>query len=95
MRKVHGVKRAKKIKTRLAELVAAEALSDFAPPKSGAARCHELEGDLKGFFTVDLDHPQRLRFQPIDDPPARKDDGGWDWSRIRSVEIIDIFDPHH
>lgn len=94
MNRVHGTKRTKKLKVRLAELEAADALSDFAPPKSGAARCHEMDGDLKGYFTVDLDHPYRLRFRPNDDPPARKVDGGWDWARIRSIEIIDIFDPH-
>jgi len=94
MVRVHGAKRAKKLKTRLGQLKAADVLSDLGPPKSGAARCHELDGDLKDLFSVDLDHPQRLLFCPVGDPPPRKGDGGWDWTRIRAIEITDITDPH-
>ena len=56
--KVHGPRRAKKIRIRLAELQAAITLYDFWPPKRGLSRCHELAvGDRKGKFhlTVDLD----------------------------------------
>ena len=42
LEKIHGTKRAKKIRIRLAELRAAASLMDFWPPKNGPSRCHEL-----------------------------------------------------
>ena len=45
---------AKRLRQRLIELGAADNLSDISsfPP----ARCHELTGDRKGSFSVDLQH---------------------------------------
>lgn len=94
MVRVHGPKRAEKLRRRLAQLKAAEFLADLAPPYSGPARCHELTGDMNGLLSVDLDHPYRLLFRSADDPPARRDDGGWDWARIRAIEIVGIEDTH-
>ena len=84
--------RARKLKMRLMELQAADNLQQISrvPPP----RCHELSGDRKGQFSVDLDHPYRLIFIPADDPLPTRDDGGLDWGRVTAVEILEIADTH-
>ncbi len=62
-RKRYGAEMAKKIALRLAALRAASSLADFWPPKSGPERCHELQGEMAGTFSVDLKQPYRLLFQ--------------------------------
>jgi plasmid maintenance system killer protein len=56
----YGSDMAKKIKNRVATLYAAPSLADFWPPKSGPERCHELQGDLAGTFSIDVKQPYRL-----------------------------------
>ncbi len=51
-------KQAKKIRLRLAVLKVSPNLA--AVPKGKPDRCHELQGDRKGTFAVDLIHPYRL-----------------------------------
>ena len=87
-----GAQRARKLKMRLMELQAADNLQQISrvPPP----RCHELSGDRKGQFSVDLDHPYRLIFIPADDPLPIKHDGGLDWVRVTAVEILEIADTH-
>jgi len=83
---------ARKLKQRLAELKAAETLSDisYLPPP----RCHELTGNRAGQFSVDLEHPYRLLFLPADDPIPYREDGGIDLLLVREIEIIKIEDTH-
>lgn len=87
-----GLKRGKKLKQRMMELAAAESLADISrvPP----ARCHELTGNRKGQFSVDLEHPYRLLFIPADDPIPERIEGGLNWMAITKIEIIDIADTH-
>jgi len=95
LEKIHGTKRAKKIRIRLAELRAAVSLMDFWPPKSGPGRCHELtQGRRKGQLSVDLDHPYRLIFVPNHDPVPVLPDGGLDWSKITAIKILGVEDTH-
>ena len=54
----------------------------------------DSEGNFKGKLSVDLDGPYRLIFEPADDPIPRKEDGGLDWSRVRSIRILKIEDTH-
>jgi len=91
MKKQYG-RRAGKLKQRLMELRAADTLADIShlPPP----RCHELEGDREGQFSVDLDHPFRLLFVPAHDPIPRREDGSIDRENIREIEIIKIEDTH-
>ncbi len=87
-----GAGRVRKLKQRLAELKAAEALADIShllPP-----RCHELTGNHAGRFSVDLEHPYRLLFIPADDPVPYRDDGGVDLLLVKEIEIIKIEDTH-
>lgn len=82
--------RAKRIRQRLDELRAARTLEEmrFLP----AARCHELKGDRRGQLAVDLVHPYRLTFTPVD--PKKQEDGGLDWSSVTAVVIEEIIDYH-
>lgn len=82
---------AKKIRQRLAELKAAEVLSEVShlPPP----RCHELT-NRGGVFSVDLAHPYRLLFIAAHDPVPRKPDGGIDLAQVTEVEIISVEDTH-
>lgn len=57
-------------------------------------RCHELTGDLGGFFSIDLDGPYRLIFEPEGNPVPRKEDGGIDWTRVQAICIRSVEDTH-
>lgn len=74
------------------ELSAAFSLNDIS--KLPPPRCHELIGNRKGQFSVDLEHPYRLIFIPADDPLPVLPDGGLDWSGVTEIEIIEIADTH-
>jgi plasmid maintenance system killer protein len=82
---------AKKLRQRLAELAAAEVLSDisYLPPP----RCHELT-NLGGVFSVALQHPYRLLFISANEPVPRKADNGIDLTQVTAIEITNIEDTH-
>jgi plasmid maintenance system killer protein len=93
--KRYGAEMAKKIKLRVDALVAAESLAVFWPSKSGPERCHELKGDLAGTLSMDLKHPFRLLFLPVDMPKGLEAaDEKQRWQAINAVEIISIEDTH-
>jgi len=79
-----GDQNARKIIQRMNELQAAPTLDDMPP----AARPHPLTGDRKGQYAVDLKHPSRLLFEPVDpeDPHDRR--------TIKAICIIEITDYH-
>lgn len=56
--------------------------------------CHELKGDRAGQFAVDLDGPNRLIFEPAQDPVPVKQDGGIDWSEVTCITILGREDYH-
>ena len=80
------------IMRRLAVLRAAPNLATV--PVDKPERRHELVGNRKGTFAVDLKHPFRLIFEPAEDPVPRKDDGGIDLQRVDSIRILQIEDYH-
>jgi len=88
----HGQRCGKLLMQRLDELRAMTCLIDMA--KLQNARCHELKGEHKGHFSVDLEFPLRLIFEPAENPPPKTDDGGLNWKEIRSVRILSIEDTH-
>jgi len=92
-KKRFGIEMAKKINLRMEALMAAKSLADFLPPFSGPERCHELNGILKGVFSVDLKHPYRLLFQPTEDQ-RRETYNLQDWRKIDEVTIVGIKDTH-
>jgi len=89
--KKYGSTGARKIRTRLAQLDAAETLADM---RHLPGRCHELTEDRKGQLAVDVEHPQRLIFVPTNNPPPRRPDGGLSWEGVRAITIIEIHDYH-
>lgn len=84
-----GAKRAKRLKVRLSELRAVENVRQlrFGGP-------HALTGDRAGQYSVDLDGPMRLLFEPTDQPPPTLPAGGIDWQQVNSVRLLEIEDTH-
>lgn len=91
MRAKWGLQMAKKLKSRLADLEACEALADM---RSLPGWCHELTQDRKGQLAVDLVHPKRLIFVPGHNPVPLRSDGGLDWKQVTSVRVLQIVDYH-
>lgn len=87
----YGPRMALLIPERLASLAAAE---NLAVMKTLPGRCHELASNLDGYLAIDLVHPDRLVFRPIDDPLPKLEGGGLDWRGVRRVEIWRIGDYH-
>ena len=80
------------IQRRLFELYSADNLaqiSPFPPP-----RRHQLKGNRKEQYAVDVKHPFRIVFIPANEPIPRKEDGGVDLEKVTVVEIIWIGDYH-
>jgi proteic killer suppression protein len=90
----YGVNMAKKIALRLAALYGADSLADFWPPKSGPERCHELKGERKGTFSVDLNQPYRLLFQPSEEKAGDEADEQKRWRSITAIDVVAIEDTH-
>src|SRR6266436_1797302 len=93
-RRQYGADMAKKLALRLASLRAADSLADFWPPKSGPERCHELKGDRKGTFSVDLNQPYRSLFQSASKPAGDEAEEQQRWKSITSIDILAIEDTH-
>lgn len=89
MKKRLGSQGAKKLRRRLADLAATSRVSDLV-----AGDPHPYTGDKKGLYSLDLDGGRRLLFEPSDDPPPTKPDGGIDWSQVTSIVIVFVGDPH-
>lgn len=90
--KTYGPKLAKKLMQRLSELHAANNLFEIS--KLPPPRCHELMGQQKGTFSVDLEHPYRLLFYPAHNPIPRLPDHGIDLKNVTEIKITSIEDTH-
>ena len=84
-----GEKRAKRLKNRLAELRAVHNVSQLQ-----LGRPHALSADRAGQYSVDLDGPMRLLFEPTDQPPPTLPSGGIDLQQVSSVRLLEIGDTH-
>lgn len=91
LNKAHGQQRTKAIMKRMAQLAAADHLEQL---RNAPGRCHVLKGDLAGVFSLDLDGPFRLLFEPSDNPLPTLEDGSINWSSIGSVRILEVRDTH-
>ncbi|TVR05411.1 MAG: killer suppression protein HigA [Phormidium sp. GEM2.Bin31] len=80
---------ARKLQSRLADLMAAESVRDLT-----AGRPHPLKGDRLGEFAIDLVGAKRLVFSPINEPVPRKQDGSIDWLAVTQICIVFIGDYH-
>ena len=92
LQKALGTVGGKKFAQRLSEFTAASCLEDLR--HLPGPRIHELKGNRKGQFSADLEHPYRLIFVPADDPPSKKEDGGWNWKGIKIISLQEIADTH-
>ncbi len=88
----YGNENANRIKLRMAVLMAANCLDEV--PVHPPERRHELSGNRKGQFAVDVKHPQRLIFEPNHNPLPRKADGGLDLRKISAITILGVEDYH-
>lgn len=85
--------RAKLVNQRLLELSSAATLEVMRTlPK---ANCHELIGDRKGTFAVDISANHRIIFEPDHNPTPTKDNGGIDWSKVTDIVILEIGEDYH
>lgn len=84
-----GLNSGKKLRSRLADIEAASNVSELI-----AGRPHPYTGDKTGLFSLDLHGGHRLLFESLKKPPPTKDDGGIDWSKVDSINIVFIGDPH-
>ncbi len=91
MRGEWGVKMARKLMQRLADL---EAVENLGIMTKLPGRCHELKGARKGQLALDLAHPRRLVFEPNHNPIPLKPDGGLDWKLVTSVLVLEVSDYH-
>lgn len=80
---------AKKLKARLADLEAAQVVTDV---KRG--RPHPLKGESRGRLALDLDGGCRLVIEPVQAPPPETPDGAVDWSSVQDVRVVMIGDYH-
>ncbi|MET0001278.1 MAG: killer suppression protein HigA [Candidatus Thiodiazotropha lotti] len=87
--KTLGFSCARKLRTRLAEIDAAQNVEELI-----AGRPHPLIGDRLGEFSLDLAGGYRLVFRPERQPPPIKEDGGIDWSNVENVIVVFIGDYH-
>ncbi len=91
----YGAEMTKKLRLRLVALQAAESLADFWPPKSGPERCHELIGDRRGIFSMNVKQPYRLLFRPVGaDEHEPSPDERRRWMSITEIELLAIEDTH-
>jgi plasmid maintenance system killer protein len=91
MQRAYG-DRAKRLKRRLDLLTAAACLYDV-PPGPPTHR-HELTGDRRGHFAIDVTGNWRLVFRPNHDPVPQTADGGTDLKAITTIKILAVEDYH-
>jgi proteic killer suppression protein len=89
----YGSERAKKIRMRQDFLRAAANLAQV--PISPPTRRHELKGNRRGQFAVDLSGNYRLIFEPNHSPVPRREDGGVDLEKITAITIMSVEDYHN
>lgn len=87
--KKYGADCAKKLRARLADLEAAQRVTDLR-----AGNPHPLSGDRAGQFALNLAGGFRLVFSAANDPIPTKPDNGIDWNAVTIVSIEYIGDYH-
>jgi len=91
--KEFGEVNGRKIMQRLSQLKVVDSLDQIShvPP----ARLHELSGERRGQFAIDVKQPCRIIFVPDHDPVPLKDDGGIDLSKVTKILILAIANAYH
>jgi proteic killer suppression protein len=90
--RVYGAPNSKRIMMRLEFLRASVCLDDV--PRDPPYRLHALHHNREGQFAVDLEHPQRLVFEPNHNPLPRLKDSSVDLKRVTAITILEVEDYH-
>lgn len=91
MQKTFG-EMSKKVNQRMKDLSASANLEILK--SIPAANCHELKGNKKGMFAVDISGNYRLTFVPDHNPIPVKDDNSIDCIQITDIQITGTEDYH-
>lgn len=91
MMKTHGPKRAKILRRRFDQLLAAPTLEVM---RGLPGNCHELSGNRVGTLAIALDGPYRLIFEPAGNPRPQLEDGGLDWQGVTAVRVLEVENYH-
>lgn len=89
--KTYGAILSEKIKKRMKVLESAANLAEV--PVRKPDRMHQLKGNRKGQFAVDIFQPYRLIFKPEDELNLLPD-GGIDTKRVTGIIILGVEDYH-
>ena len=92
LQKAYGDRIAQAIMRRLAVLKNARTLS--LVPTTKPERCHQLTGNRRGQYAIDLIHPYRLIFKATHEPIPRKENGAIDTDQVTAITIIEVVDYH-
>jgi plasmid maintenance system killer protein len=79
-----------KLKQRLDDLRAVDNLADA---QTLPGRCHPLKANRKGQWAMDIEHPDRLIFEPAA-PPDVSEDGWVDTAAVTAIRVLDTGDYH-
>ena len=85
-----GANSAKKLISRLEDIVAASSIEGLPP----VGDPHPLHHDREGQFSIGLAGGNRLVFEPTDQPAPVRESGGIHWGQVTAVTIIFIGDYH-
>ena len=87
-----GAARSKLVLRRLAQMVAARTLAVLL---TTPGRPHPLKGNRLGVFSIDLDGPFRLLFEPLEiEKPRKSERKALDPNEITAVRVLGIEDTH-
>jgi proteic killer suppression protein len=86
-----GASSARKLRTRLDDLVACASL---AVALKLPGRFHALAGDRKGQFALHLDRGQRLVVVPANNPLPQRPDGSLDLQKITAIRVVFVGNYH-
>ena len=90
--RTYGARMARAIQRRLATIDEARTLSEV--PTTPPERRHQLHGERRGQYAVDLIHPYRLIFEPNHDPVPRRPDGAVETDHVTAITIVEVIDYH-
>ncbi|HOX32829.1 MAG TPA: hypothetical protein PLB91_10880 [Spirochaetales bacterium] len=91
LRRAYGGERARKIRMRMMVLKSTPRLADV--PTIPPDRCHQLKGDRRGEFAVDIAQPFRIVFEPKETGTKGKG-GAIDLSEVTEIVILGVEDYH-
>lgn len=81
-----------KLHLRLFQIAIADSLNDLYTYKE--LHCHELKGQRKNEYAINLDEKVRIVFIIADYPIPRLPDGGVNRKQVKEIEIIAVGDYH-